>query len=44
MSAKKAALAMEKGIRPVFPDIECVIVPMADGGNESSHPTMAVFL
>jgi glycerate 2-kinase len=32
MSAKKAALAMEKGIRAVFPDAECVIVPMADGG------------
>lgn len=32
MSAKKAALAMEKGIRSVFPDAECVIVPMADGG------------
>ena len=32
MSAKKAALAMEKGIRKVYPDAECVIVPMADGG------------
>src|SRR4051794_2791539 len=32
MSAKKAGLAMEKGIRSVFPDAECVIVPMADGG------------
>ncbi|MEH7180403.1 glycerate kinase [Neobacillus vireti] len=32
MSAKKAALAMEKGIHSVFPDAECVIVPMADGG------------
>ncbi|MEH7096654.1 glycerate kinase [Neobacillus vireti] len=32
MTAKNAALAMEKGIRKVFPDAECVIVPMADGG------------
>ncbi|MDR7078221.1 glycerate kinase [Neobacillus niacini] len=32
MSAKKAALAMEKGIRTVYPEAECVIVPMADGG------------
>lgn len=32
MSAKKAALAMEKGIRSVFLEAECVIVPMADGG------------
>jgi glycerate 2-kinase len=32
MTAKKAALAMEKGIKKVFPDAECVIVPMADGG------------
>ncbi|MBT2658801.1 glycerate kinase [Bacillus sp. ISL-18] len=32
MTAKNAALAMERGIRNVFPDAECVIVPMADGG------------
>jgi glycerate 2-kinase len=32
MTAKKAALAMETGIRKVFPDAECIIVPMADGG------------
>lgn len=32
MTAKKAALAMEKGILAVFPDAECRIVPMADGG------------
>ncbi|WP_394235907.1 glycerate kinase [Niallia oryzisoli] len=32
MTAKNAALAMEKGIKTVFPDAECVIVPMADGG------------
>lgn len=32
MSAKAAALAMEKGIKTVFPNAECIIVPMADGG------------
>lgn len=32
MSAKKACLAMEKGIKSIFPHAECVIVPMADGG------------
>jgi len=32
MTAKKAALAMEKGVKAVFPQAECVIVPMADGG------------
>lgn len=32
MSAKTAALAMKKGIMKVFPEAECVIVPMADGG------------
>lgn len=32
MTAKNAAIAMEKGIKKVFPDAECVIVPMADGG------------
>lgn len=32
MTAKKAALAMEEGIRRVFPEAECLIVPMADGG------------
>jgi glycerate 2-kinase len=32
MTAKKAALAMERGVKKVFPDAECVIVPMADGG------------
>lgn len=32
MSAKKAGLAMQKGILRIFPDAECEIVPMADGG------------
>ncbi|CAH2713776.1 Glycerate 2-kinase [Neobacillus rhizosphaerae] len=32
MTAKNAALAMQKGILKVFPDADCVMVPMADGG------------
>lgn len=32
MTAKQASLAMEKGIRKVFPDADCVLIPMADGG------------
>lgn len=32
MTAKEACFAMEKGIKEVFKDVECVHVPMADGG------------
>lgn len=32
MTAKEAAEAMERGIRKVIPDAECIQVPMADGG------------
>ncbi|HMO11988.1 MAG TPA: glycerate kinase, partial [Actinotalea sp.] len=32
MSARAAAAAMERGVRAVLPDAECVAVPMADGG------------
>lgn len=32
MSAPVAAAAMERGIRSVFADAECLAVPMADGG------------
>lgn len=32
MTAKEAALAMERGIRKVFPEAECTVIPMADGG------------
>ncbi|MDO4535594.1 MAG: glycerate kinase [Clostridium perfringens] len=32
MSAKEACVAMEKGIKKVNPNIYCVHVPMADGG------------
>ena len=32
MTAKEAAEAMERGIKKVIPDAECIQVPMADGG------------
>ncbi|MFD3156886.1 glycerate kinase [Haloimpatiens sp. FM7330] len=32
MTAKEACIAMEKGIKKVFKDAECIHVPMADGG------------
>ncbi|MCM8710214.1 glycerate kinase [Clostridium sp. SYSU_GA19001] len=32
MTAKEAAEAMERGIKKVMPDAECILVPMADGG------------
>ncbi|MBC7442303.1 MAG: glycerate kinase [Ramlibacter sp.] len=32
MSAAEAVAAMERGVRTVFPDAECVGLPMADGG------------
>jgi glycerate 2-kinase len=32
MTAKEAAEAMERGIKKVIPEAECVKVPMADGG------------
>ena len=32
ITAKNAALAMKEGILKVFPNAECMIVPMADGG------------
>ncbi|NGZ76425.1 glycerate kinase [Saccharibacillus alkalitolerans] len=32
MTAKEAAEAMRSGIKQVFPDAECVMAPMADGG------------
>lgn len=32
MTAKNACLAMEKGIRQVYPDADCIHIPMADGG------------
>lgn len=32
MTAKEAAEAMKRGIKKVMPEAECVLVPMADGG------------
>lgn len=32
VSAKEAALAIRKGVLQAMPDAECIIVPMADGG------------
>ncbi|TPG69462.1 glycerate kinase [Brevibacillus laterosporus] len=32
LTALQAAEAIEKGVKEVFPDAECVLVPMADGG------------
>jgi glycerate kinase len=32
MSARVAAAAMERGVLSIFADAECVLVPMADGG------------
>ncbi len=32
MTAKEVCIAMEKGIRKVYPQCECIHVPMADGG------------
>lgn len=32
MTAKEVCIAMEKGIKKVFPNAECIHVPMADGG------------
>ena len=35
MSARQAAEAMEHGVHHVLPDAECVLVPMADGGEDT---------
>jgi glycerate kinase len=32
MTAHEAALAMERGVKKIFPDATCTLVPMADGG------------
>lgn len=37
MSAAEAAAAMARGVRAVFPDAECVEVPMADGGEGTTE-------
>ena len=40
MSAADAAAAMARGVRAVYPDAECVEVPMADGGEGTTEALM----
>lgn len=42
MSAPEAVAAMERGIRSVFPDAECVSAPMADGGEGTVDALVSV--
>ncbi|OIK16212.1 glycerate kinase [Bacillus sp. MUM 116] len=42
MTAKNAALAMKKGIKRVFSNAECVIVPMADGGEGTVESLVSI--
>ncbi len=37
MSAATAAATMSAGVRDVFPDAECIEVPMADGGEGTTQ-------
>ncbi|KEO82860.1 glycerate kinase [Tumebacillus flagellatus] len=37
LTAKEACLAMERGISRVFPEAQCVLVPMADGGEGTAE-------
>ena len=37
MSDAEAAAAMTRGVRSVFPDAQCVEVPMADGGEGTTE-------
>ncbi|MDR3069486.1 MAG: glycerate kinase, partial [Propionibacteriaceae bacterium] len=37
MSALEAARAMARGVHRVFPDVDCVLVPMADGGEGTAE-------
>ena len=41
MTAPQAVAAMERGIRAVFPDADCVGVPMADGGEGTTDALVA---
>lgn len=41
MSAAQAAAAMARGVRAVWPDAECVEVPMADGGEGTVEALVA---
>lgn len=40
MTAKQVCDAMERGIRKVYPDAECVKIPMADGGEGTLQSLM----
>jgi len=40
MTAKKAAYAMENGIKRSFPDAECIVTPLADGGEGTVEALM----
>lgn len=37
MTAKETCIAIEKGLRKVIPDLECISVPMADGGEGTTQ-------
>jgi len=41
MTAPQAVAAMERGIRAVFPDAQCVRAPMADGGEGTTDALVA---
>jgi len=41
MSAADAAAAIARGVRAVLPDAECVLVPMADGGEGTTAALVA---
>lgn len=41
MTAREAAAAMERGVRAVLPDAECVVLPMADGGEGTVDALLA---
>ncbi|MFZ1284447.1 MAG: glycerate kinase, partial [Propionicimonas sp.] len=41
MSAAEAAAAIERGVRSVVPEAECVLVPMADGGEGTTDALVA---
>ena len=40
LTAREAAEAMQEGILRALPDAQCVLVPMADGGELCSHWSM----
>lgn len=37
MTANECCIAIEKGLRKVIPNLECVLVPMADGGEGTTQ-------